>query len=125
MGNNVIHLADWAVPSYRRQRSAAPQSTTAAPGTWSQMARQRAAHRQSLAHVDNARTLSLVPTTEATPPQPGLTDTPLVRVARPVGTGHAPDSSGRLRISGRLVDVCAELERLAAVEAQAAMSRRA
>ena len=128
MGNNVIHLADWAVPSYRRQRVAAPRpaaSASSASGAWSEMARQRVAQRQALAQDSGQRTLALVPSAEtppATPPQP---HTHAVRVTRPVDARHAPDASGRLRISGRLVDVCAELERLATAEAQAAMHRRA
>ena len=34
-----------------------------------------------------------------------------------VDTAHAPASAGRMVISGRMADVCAELERLAAQEA--------
>jgi hypothetical protein len=30
---------------------------------------------------------------------------------------HAPASAGRMVISGRMADVCAELDRLAAIEA--------
>lgn len=41
----------------------------------------------------------------------------VVRVAEPSG---APASAGRMVISGRMADVCAELDRLAALEAAAA-----
>ena len=40
-----------------------------------------------------------------------------LRVLRVVETAHAPASAGRMVISGRMADVCAELERLAAQEA--------
>jgi len=40
-----------------------------------------------------------------------------LRVLRVVDTAHAPASAGRMVISGRMADVCAELERLAAQEA--------
>jgi hypothetical protein len=41
-----------------------------------------------------------------------------LRVVRLSEAGSTTESSGRLRISGRMADVCAELERLAAKEAQ-------
>ena len=40
-----------------------------------------------------------------------------VRVLQVVESGQSPSQSGRLRISGRMADVCAELDRLAAREA--------
>jgi len=40
-----------------------------------------------------------------------------VRVLQVVEAGQSPAQSGRLRISGRMADVCAELDRLAAREA--------
>lgn len=43
-----------------------------------------------------------------------------LRVLRVVDTGHASTTAGRMVISGRMADVCAELERLAALEATAA-----
>ena len=43
--------------------------------------------------------------------------TPL-RVVRMSEMGSAPECAGRMRISGRMADVCAELDRLAAKEAQ-------
>ena len=39
-----------------------------------------------------------------------------LRVVRVVDACHAPASAGRMVISGRMADVCAELERLAALE---------
>ena len=41
----------------------------------------------------------------------------VVRVVRVMESCHAPAGAGRMVISGRMADVCAELERLAAVEA--------
>lgn len=43
-----------------------------------------------------------------------------LRVLRVVDAGHAPSTAGRMVISGRMADVCAELDRLAALEAAAA-----
>ena len=43
-----------------------------------------------------------------------------LRVVRVLDACHAPASAGRMVISGRMADVCAELERLAAVEADQA-----
>jgi hypothetical protein len=40
-----------------------------------------------------------------------------VRVLQVLELGQSPAQSGRLRISGRMADVCAELDRLAAREA--------
>ena len=40
-----------------------------------------------------------------------------LRVLRVLDRGHAPACAGRMRISGRMADVCAELDRLAATEA--------
>ena len=40
-----------------------------------------------------------------------------VRVVRVMDACHAPASAGRMVISGRMADVCAELDRLAAMEA--------
>ncbi len=39
-----------------------------------------------------------------------------VRVVRVIETSPSAASAGRMRISGRMADVCAELERLAALE---------
>ena len=49
----------------------------------------------------------------------GATRRPL-RVLRVVDDGHAPCTAGRMVISGRMADVCAELDRLVALEAAAA-----
>ncbi|RYY82264.1 MAG: hypothetical protein EOO24_40680 [Comamonadaceae bacterium] len=43
-----------------------------------------------------------------------------LRVLRVVDAGHAPSTAGRMVISGRMADVCAELDRLAALEGAAA-----
>ncbi|TFZ00800.1 hypothetical protein EZ313_20365 [Ramlibacter henchirensis] len=43
-----------------------------------------------------------------------------LRVLRVVDAEHAASTAGRMVISGRMADVCAELDRLAALEAAAA-----
>ena len=43
-----------------------------------------------------------------------------LRVVRVVEACSAPSSAGRMVISGRMADVCAELDRLAALESQRA-----
>jgi len=40
-----------------------------------------------------------------------------LRVLRVVDAAHGPSTAGRMVISGRMADVCAELDRLAAMEA--------
>lgn len=51
---------------------------------------------------------------------PGRRDDRPLRVLRIVDAGHAASTAGRMVISGRMADVCAELDRLAAMEAAAA-----
>jgi hypothetical protein len=53
-----------------------------------------------------------VPASRATPPAKPLR---VLRVVEP----SAPRAAGRMVISGRMADVCAELDRLAALEAHA------
>jgi hypothetical protein len=43
-----------------------------------------------------------------------------LKVLRVVDACHSPNSAGRMVISGRMADVCAELDRLAALEAATA-----
>lgn len=108
MGTNVIQLADYRIPSYRRPRH--PAQAGADTG-WSSQARRRA-----------ARTLAAVaaPHAHATPPTsvaaPRIGPAPVLRVTQ-LSDPSTPDAPARLRISGRLIDVCAELDRLAAAEA--------
>lgn len=52
------------------------------------------------------------------PPRPHAAGKPL-RVLRVVEESHGPCSAGRMVISGRMADVCAELDRLAALETAA------
>lgn len=131
MGTNVIYLADLAsapatpaassVPAYRRARLRLPAAAGAAsvpsgrpaegasPAAWVLAAQKRAALR--------------VAATGATSAEGGY------QALRVVNLPDMPSASGRigrLRLSGRLIDVCAELERLAQAEAAAdAMMRRA
>jgi hypothetical protein len=46
-----------------------------------------------------------------------------LRVVRVVDACHAPASAGRRVISGRMADVCAELDRLAALEVEMSARR--
>ena len=110
MGTNVIYLADRAVPSYLRPR-ALPQH---ACGAWSAFAHERTARQRALARAPS----------NGAPLHAGRAESP-VSTVRVTHRSDAPvlGSSARLRISGRLVDVCAELERLAAAEAEAAAPR--
>lgn len=57
-----------------------------------------------------------VPTTQAKPKMLAPAQKPL-RIVRILEAGHAPANVGRMVISGRMSDVCAELDRLAAKEA--------
>ncbi len=112
MGTNIIQLADYLVPSYRRPRPARARAAAVIQGTpasWSAMAHRRVAERLARASNDAAPTGSLHS----------------VRVTRPSGDAGAALPAARLRISGRLIDVCAELERLAAAETAAESARRA
>lgn len=97
--SNILHLADYRVPSLRRPR---PATARAPDGGWARMARERAR-----ASADaGAR---------------------LVRVTHFPPAANASGAGAHLRISGRLADVCAELDRLADAEAgaPAAPQRRA
>lgn len=138
MGTNIIHLADYLVPSYRRTRPASAQApqppasraapthqlalglsevaATASPPagdpatSWQAQAQRRARQRPA----DQAGATGQQAPGTPSPPHGR------VRVLRAHGGTAGPEAGTRLRISGRLIDVCAELERLAAAEAQAA-----
>jgi hypothetical protein len=56
-----------------------------------------------------------LPITEAKPTLRALSHIPL-RIVRILEADHAPANVGRMVISGRMSDVCAELDRLAARE---------
>jgi hypothetical protein len=47
---------------------------------------------------------------------PSVTQAPCLKVLRVRESGDGPQTSGRMVISGRMADVCAELDRLAALE---------
>lgn len=128
MGTNVIHLADWAVPSYRRPRATSTQHAASPERNWSAQARQRAAQKRTAEPTAAQPALSLVSRTAASAALPASRP-PVLRVTQLVDGHQAGHGPARLRISGRLVDVCAELDRLAAAEAaalvQAVLPRRA
>ena len=73
----------------------------------------RLAHPTQANRVNSRAHLSWPSTARASAPP---TCRPL-RVLRVVDSCHTPASAGRMVISGRMADVCAELERLAALEA--------
>lgn len=64
----------------------------------------------------NASTLDMPKHITEANKQPVRSSRP-VRVLQVMESGQNPSQSGRLRISGRMADVCAELDRLAAREA--------
>lgn len=124
MGTNVIYLGDLAssVPAFRRarQRTAPAACATSAtgpvcaptPASWVAAAQRRAALRLASTPVADRAAAEL--------PNPPVLPVDQV-TAKPVGA-----RTGALRLTGRLIDVCAELERLAQAEALAdAMARRA
>lgn len=110
--SKVLYLADHRTPSLQRRAAQLRQQPLGTPGAWTRMAQARA-----LGHAA---------------PEPAHPALPKAAAARPVRVTHFAEAAGthgavrRLRICGRLADVCAELERLAAAEArQAALPRRA
>ena len=148
MGSNVIHLADapgfnasasplnasaLSVPSFRR-RPATSQIQLTPPGEhWAVAARKRVALRLIDSSVEGTTSGSpksppqptLQPTLQSIPqPSPHQAQQPL-RVMRLVEAGQAPGTTGRLRLSGRLADVCAELDRMVAAEPFSTRARRA
>ncbi len=54
--------------------------------------------------------------TSVTQVTPSVPKTPCLKVLRVRESGDGPQTSGRMVISGRMADVCAELDRLAALE---------
>ena len=148
MGSNVIHLADapgfnasasplnasaLSVPSFRR-RPATSQTQLTPPGEhWAVAARKRVALRLIESSVEGTTSGSptpppqptLQPTLQSIPqPSPHQAQQPL-RVMRLVEAGQIPGTTGRLRLSGRLADVCAELDRMVAAEPFSTRARRA
>jgi hypothetical protein len=125
MGTNVIYLADLfsatpaavSVPAYRRSRlrpeSAGAPGHASSTASWAAAAQRRATLRPAA----------------SVPVQGSSTVISQRHTSQANNLPFDVTSSGRvghLRLSGRLVDVCAELERLAQAEAAAeAMVRRA
>ncbi|MET4578573.1 hypothetical protein [Ottowia thiooxydans] len=136
-----LNASTLSVPSFRR-RPATSQLKSTPPGEhWAVAARKRVALRliestvADTAPVKQALTLQppsqpasqlwpqplREPTMQALPHQ---AKQPL-RVMRLVEAGQAPGTTGRLRLSGRLADVCAELDRMVAAEPFSTRARRA
>jgi hypothetical protein len=61
-------------------------------------------------------TRTAVRATPASKATPSVTKAPCLKVLRVRESGDGPQTSGRMVISGRMADVCAELDRLAALE---------
>ncbi len=117
MGTNVFNFPALTIPSFRRRpvsQQAKPATATATPN-WAATARQRAA----LLLVE-----STDPAAATSHPAPLRHVQPL-RVLRLVEADQAPGTAGRLRLSGRLSDVCAELDRMASAEMSASRALRA
>ncbi|MEJ8848115.1 hypothetical protein [Variovorax rhizosphaerae] len=68
--------------------------------------------------ADGLRYVAVRPgcTVRASANKPAAATRPL-RVVRVLDAQHTPNGAGRVVISGRMADVCAELDRLAALEA--------
>ncbi len=96
-------LVGWLAAAPPREAARVRTAIAVNPGA---ALRRRHRPRMRTASAGAARTASL-------PPRRPL------RVLRVVDTCHAPSAAGRMMISGRMADVCAELERLAAHEAAA------
>jgi len=121
MRAHIIALADYLVPSYRRTRRPGDaghrtHAARQAPDSgWSVLVRQRTTHAPDIDRGHHPSGSEPGPSAAAPVRTVCLTDR------------QVPGAPARLRISGRLIDVCAELERLAAAEAAdiAARPRRA
>ncbi len=101
--------------SLRRRPKASQAQPGAARESWTATAQRRGALRL----VQGADTLATTAETVASARiQP-------LRVLRLVEAGQAPGTAGRLRMSGRLADVCAELDRMASEDSSCSHALRA
>lgn len=78
--------------------------------------RHKVSQTSSRERYATARTRLQLPTTVSTQRLPAVQRS--LRVVRVLDADSSPAMAGRLRISGRMADVCAELDRLAAFEAR-------
>jgi hypothetical protein len=67
--------------------------------------------------TDSAAATGIRPARSCAPRQALAARTRPLRVVRVIESNRLPASAGRMVISGRMADVCAELDRLAAAEA--------
>ncbi|WP_036596587.1 hypothetical protein [Ottowia thiooxydans] len=143
MGSNVINLAGaqafnalapssgtsvstsasisaLSVPSFRRRPASSRTQLVSTGEHWAAAARRRVALRliESTSVGSTGVGSTGVGSSEAPTLQP-------LRVMRLVEAGQAPGTAGRLRLSGRLADVCAELDRMAEAEPFNTHARRA
>lgn len=137
MGTNVIYLAEMAArlsalrftrprragARYRLPSDAAPP-TVVPPRVGDETPYRDASGNDQRVHEAPRPSGNRAAPTVRVPEAPGADTTrqghPVVRVVHLCDAGDASSAGmGRLRISGRLVDVCAELERLVQAEALA------
>lgn len=105
-----IQLSALGIPSFKRRPPAARGELPSKGESWAVAAKRRAALRLVDPTVERPR--SMAPSSGAAAPAP------VVRVMQLVEAGQLPGTTGRIRLSGRLSDVCAELERMAAAESR-------
>ncbi len=97
----------WLRPLAAPRRAAHPAPAAPRPGKLHTPEAERTRASQALPASPLAAPPATVALTRPTPP---------LRVVRGIEIGMPRGSSGRMVISGRLADVCAELDRLAALE---------
>ena len=124
MGIALFALSSWFAPLQAAASRFAPAQTrtpglATRPALMTQDERARRTSRQTLAANDAAATASKVARPISAPRRP-----PPLRVVRNIEAGIPVGSSGRMVISGRMADVCAELDRLAALENTRRVSAR-
>jgi hypothetical protein len=119
--------ARWAM----RASQAKPPSTLPTPSNGSRISRVSSGFPTSApspnackaSHASKAHFASTPQISHMSPPShlsaglPTLPALPVLRITRVLEAGQAPSSVGRMVISGRMADVCAELDRLVAREA--------
>lgn len=113
--NSVSLVSALSISSFRRRPKVAQTQPISAINSWAMTAQRRGALRL----VESAGTLA-----SSAAPVADIKTQPL-RVLRLVEAGQAPGTAGRLRMSGRLADVCAELDRMVSEEHSGSHALRA
>lgn len=104
-----------SIPSFRRRPKAPQAQPIEARESWLNTAQRRGALRLIQAAGTSAAAAEPISSARAQP----------LRVLRLVEAGQAPGTAGRLRMSGRLADVCAELDRMASEDSSGSHALRA